>query len=116
MLSVLTEFNPTLNTDNSYIVLNDQLNPGGFGTSIGSLSTWDRKGLYIDKLAAKWIVNLDTDKTTIDFTTNLVKTSTDNTSLYQQLNTNDCILRYNRVTSDVFIDTLFSNNASKSER
>ena len=61
------------------------------------------------------MINLDSDKTTIDVTTQLVISSSDNTSIYQIFNSNYSMLRYNFVTSNVFIDVLFSENTIKSK-
>ena len=45
----------------------------------------------------------------------LVIRSNDNPSINQMLKMNDLMLWYNRVTSDVFIDTLFYDNRSTSK-
>ena len=61
------------------------------------------------------MINLDSDKTTIDVTTQLVISYSDNTSIYQIFNKNYSMLRYNFVTSNVFIDAFFSENTIKSK-
>ena len=64
--TVVTKFNPTLNLDTFLIALNDQLNIGTFGLSIGYLSIGEKRGVSVYKLTAKWIINIDEYKSTID--------------------------------------------------
>ena len=68
----LTEVKPTLNLDTFEISLNDQLNLGSLGLSIGSLYTGERKGATVEKLAVKCMINLDVAKDILDATTQLV--------------------------------------------
>ena len=114
--TVLTEVNPTLNLDILFIALNDCLNLESFWLSIRYLYTGDWKGVYVNKLSWKWMIKLDTDKTKLDATTQLVIRSSENLSLAQIFNMNDPVLRHNCVTSDSFIDTLFADNTTKSKR
>ena len=113
--TVITEVNPTLNIDTFAISLNYLLNLGIFGLSVGSLPTWEQKGVYVENLAAKWMINLDYAKTKLGPTTQLVIRSSENPSISQIFNTNDRMLRYNRITFVVFIDTIFLGNTSKSK-
>ena len=69
MCAVLTESDSTQNLDKFSIALNDQLNLGIFGLSIGYLPTVDLKGVHVDKLADKWMINIDVDKATLGITT-----------------------------------------------
>ena len=90
--AVLTESDSTQNLDKFSIALNDQLNLGIFGLSIGYLPTVDLKGVHVDKLADKWMINIDVDKATLGIMTQLVNISSDNPSLSQRVKTNDFIL------------------------
>ena len=55
------------------------------------------------------------DNATIDATAQLMIRYSDNHSIPRRLKTNDRMMRYNRVTSYVFINTLFSDKRSKSK-
>ena len=59
------------------------------------------------------MINLDAAKVMLDNTTHLVIRSCENFIIVQRFKMNDCMLQYNHVTTDVFIDTLFSENKSK---
>ena len=89
---------------------------GRFGLSIGSLSTREQKGISVDKLYTKWMINLDAANSALNSTLQLVIRTSDNPSIELRLDTNDRIPQYNIVTSDVFMDTLFYENAIKSKR
>ena len=56
------------------------------------------------------MINIDTYKATLDATTQLVISSSNNPSISLRLKTNDHIMRYNHVTAEVFVDTFFAEN------
>ena len=61
------------------------------------------------------MINLDEANDTLDAMTQLMIRYRKNNSLAQIFNTNDSILGYNHITSNVFINTLFVDNATKSK-
>ena len=52
------------------------------------------------------MINLYAANAMLGSNTKLVIRSSDNPSLSRRLKTNDCMLQYNHVTTDVFIDTV----------
>ena len=61
------------------------------------------------------MINLDADKGMLDTTMKLVIRSSNNPNIYQSFKTNGYKMKYNHVTNDVLIDTLFAVNTSKSK-
>ena len=82
------------------------MNIGSFGLSIGFFPTGEQKGVFVEKLAAKWMINLYAANAMLGSNTKLVIRSSDNPSISRRLKTNDCMLQYNYITTDVFIDTV----------
>ena len=78
--TVLTEVNPTLNLDTFAVAFKSHLNLGSFIIYIRYLSTGEQKGVSVEKLDAKWIINLGTDKATLDVTIQLLIGSSENLS------------------------------------
>ena len=73
------------------------------------------KGVKPVDLAKVWRINVETARRPIDITTQLKQQETDG-NLSRNLSTNDRVLRYRRINSHFFPDTLFVTKQAKSTR
>ena len=62
----------------------------------------------VEKLAANWVITLETSKRTVQVTTQRGIRSTLHPSLSRRYRTNNWILRYKRLSQNVFKDKLIS--------
>ena len=65
------------------------------------------KGIDASHLSKIWIIDLDSVKRTLEFTSHHSKMN-DNPTLSRNYGTNDRMLRYKRIKEKFFIDALFS--------
>mmetsp|Transcript_37601 Transcript_37601/g.53010 ORF Transcript_37601/g.53010 Transcript_37601/m.53010 type:complete len:1380 (-) Transcript_37601:246-4385(-) len=104
--SVLSEVSNTLNDDTFHQALVDQV-------CISSAATSKRKGkLSPESLSSRWGIGLDTAARTLKVTTQRGIRTVANPMLSRRFRTNDRHLRYRRLRTDVFGDTMFSGQKS----
>ena len=97
--------------------ISECLSHGSFATRlrgddyrIKALSSSKRLGISAFDLAATWNISREIAKNTLDVTTQLCVRSSKNPSLARRYPTNDRMLRYNRLTTTLFMDTFLATS------
>ena len=99
--SILTDISNTLDHDAFALSLNSR--------AISSIGSKDKKyNISPETLASKWNIGLEAAKRTLKATTQRGIRSSANPSIARRFRTNDRQLRYNRLNTDLFTDTMFS--------
>ena len=75
---------------------------------ISSVTSKPKNSVKASDLGRRWRIPLVQPQRTIDVTTQICVRSGELPSLNRRYKTNDCMLRYARVLSDVFMDTFFT--------
>ena len=89
-----------------------RIDVGDFGLQVSGVTSGKRKGVDAKTLSKRWRIPLEMARRTIEATTQLAVRSVDVPSLSRRFRTNDRMLRYIRVSSDVFMDTFFASKKS----
>jgi hypothetical protein len=98
---VLTDISATLDQDAFAQSLNQR--------AVGSIKSKDKKyNISPEQLASKWNIGLETAKHTLDATTQRGICSSANPGIARRFRPNDQQMRYNRLNTDVYTDTMFS--------
>ena len=79
--------------------------------AVSGVQSTRSEGVTPMELAGRWNIGLDTAKRTLQATTQLCTRST-NPTLSRRFSANDRMLRYPRVSTDVFMDTFFASKKS----
>ena len=74
--------------------------------ALGALQAGDTNGVSAEMLAKIWRIPIDQAERTLDVTTQLNRQDA-NSSLFQNFETNDPMLRYRRIKSYFFTDTFY---------
>ena len=98
----LTEISSTLEPELFVEALNSQ-------NRISSVNSKERQTMSAAKLANRWNIGLDAAKRTLDRTTQRGIRLVANPSINRRLRTNDRQLRYRRLKTNIFTDTMFSS-------
>jgi hypothetical protein len=105
--SVLIEIDPALNENLFAAMLKSNVR-------IGSTTTSRRRGVMTaERLARNWNISLEAAKQTLQVTTQQGIWTVANPMLSRRFRTNDRQLRYRRISTDVFTDTMESSVVSK---
>ena len=94
----------------SSILDSDQVN-----AVIATVSVNQSKGANPELLSKLWNINTDLAKGALDQNTQLCRHGSDNI-MSRQFSTNDRMLRYRRIQSTFFTDTIFAQPKAKSTR
>ena len=109
---VLSEMAPCLNDDTFVGLLEDNVNQ-----SVQSLaqvaSSGKKSGITAEDLVKNWGIGLEAAKQTVKSTTQRAVRSVGCPTLARRFRTNDRQLRYRRIRSPLFTDTMFSSVKSK---
>jgi hypothetical protein len=100
--NALTEISSTLEHETFASALSSQCR-------ISSVNSRERQTMSPEKLANNWGIGLEAAKRTIEKTTQRGIRSVANPSISRRFRTNDRSLRYRRLKTNVFTDTMFSS-------
>ena len=73
---------------------------------ISAIASSSRSGISQHDLASRWIISKDAARRTLNGATTQLCIRTASPSLIRRFHTNDRMLRYNRTTADMFMDTM----------
>ena len=104
--SVLSEMSPVLCDDYFISALKSNV-------QVSLTSSKKRSGITPEALVQNWGIGLEAAKRTVEATTQRVIRTTANASLSRRFRTNDRQLRYRRINTNVFTDTMQSGVISK---
>ena len=104
--SVLSEMSPILNDDYFISALRSNV-------QVSLTSSKKRSGITPEALVQNWGIGLEAAKRTVEATTQRGIRTVANASLSRRFRTNDRQLRYRRINTDVFTDTMQSSVISK---
>ena len=91
------------------------LDPNQINAVIKFVQASHSKGADAKRLSKLWMINDELASGALDQNTQLARQSSDNL-LSRQISTNDCMLRYKRINSVFFTDTMFAQPKAKSLR
>ena len=95
--------------------LSSILEPDQLSAVISTVTANQSKGATPEMLSKLWLIDEDLAKGAIDQNTQLCRHSSDNI-MSRQFSTNDRMLRYRRITSTFYTDTMFAQPGAKSTR
>ena len=91
------------------------LDPDQLSAVISIVSANQSKGVSLETLSKLWCISEDLTKGAVDQNTQLCRHVSDNI-MPRQFSTNDRMLRYRRINSTFFSDTMFAQPGAKSTR
>jgi len=96
--------------------VDSRIDLGNFGLQVSGVTSGKRKGVDAKTLSKRWRIPLKMAQRTIEATTQLAVRSVDVPSLSRRFRTNDRMLRFIRVASDIFMDMFFASKKRESQR
>jgi hypothetical protein len=113
--NALTSISSTLDHENFVSSLTSNCRVSSVNLKVGSASSKVVHKMSPEKLASNWNIGLDAAKRTLKCTTQKGIRSVSNPSIARRFRTNDRPLRYRRLKTNVFTDTMFSTIPSSRE-
>ena len=95
--------------------LSSILDEGQINAVVQAVSAHQSKGVHAKQLSKLWLINDELAQGALDQNTQLARHSSENI-LSRQISTNDRMLRYKRIQSVFFTDTMFAQPKAKSLR